>query len=255
MQLGAHVERSSVLADAEASGSNAVQIFLSPPRSWAAPKSRGDETDLLNSGLAIYVHSPYLLNPASRDPEVRRKTRQALQDQAAAAAEIGAKGLVVHGGHPTGTGSVQDGIDNWVEVLDGIVLPVKLLIENTAGGNAAVARTFEAFARLFETLHRKGHDIGVCLDTCHAHAGGEALEGVCERMRMFAGSIDLVHANDSRDTFNSGRDRHANLGEGECGADAIVATVRAAKAPTVVETPGGIAKMSEDIEILRRGLR
>jgi deoxyribonuclease-4 len=251
MLLGAHVERSSVLEDAERTGSEAVQIFLSAPRTWAAPRLRGDEESLRTSGLLVYVHAPYLVNPASLNPEVRSRSRQAIVEQAEAALRVAAKGLVVHGGHPTGSGTVEDGIRGWLEVLEGLELPVKLLVENTAGGNAAVARRFDAFARLHEALTWAGHDIGVCLDTCHAHAGGEELLGMCDRVRAFAGTIDLVHANDSRDPFDSGRDRHANLGDGACGLDAVAAVVAAAGCPAVVETPGGVDAMRRDLEALR----
>jgi len=251
MQIGAHVERGGILKAAGETGSDVAQVFLSPPLTWHDPKPRGDERDILDSGLPIFVHSPYLLNPASSNPEVRNKTRKALLSQTAAAAAIGAKGLVVHGGHPTGGGSVEDGIANWLEVMDGLDLQVRVLIENTAGGKAAVARSFDSFARLFSALRGAGHDVGVCLDTCHAHAGGEQLIGACEKLRSFAGEIDLVHANDSKDSFDSGRDRHANLGEGLCGAWEVAQVVQSARCPAVVETPGGYGKMRRDIEILR----
>lgn len=254
MLLGAHVDRGDVLAQAREMGAGVVQIFLSGPRTWRAPKTRGDEESLANSGLKIYVHAPYLVNPASLNPEVRLNSRRCIAEQAEAAGRINAAGLIVHGGHPTGAGTVSDGISNWVEVLDGLDLPVPLLIENTAGGRAAVARRFDAFARLYDALHDRGHDIGVCLDTCHAHAGGEDLETACDKLVSFAGKIDLVHANDSKDGFDSGRDRHENLGRGEIGIDRILAVVAAAKCPAVVETPGGTAMMQMDVENIRRAL-
>jgi deoxyribonuclease-4 len=74
---------------------------------------------------------------------------------------------------------------------------------------------------------------------------------MCDRVRAFAGTIDLVHANDSRDPFDSGRDRHANLGDGACGLDAVAAVVAAAGCPAVVETPGGVDAMRRDLEALR----
>lgn len=251
MILGAHVERSDVLAGAEATGSHVVQLFLGPPRAWVTPKPRGDEESIRGSGLLVYAHAPYLVNPASLNPEVRAKSRRAIIEHSRAALAVGALGLVVHGGHPTGTGTVEDGIRGWLEVLAGTELPVPVLIENTAGGNAAVARHFDAFARLHDALTSAGHRIGICLDTCHAHAGGEALATACERIIAFAGRIDLVHANDSRDVFDSGRDRHANLGNGFCGFDAVAAVVAKAGCPAVVETPGGVHAMRRDIDALR----
>jgi deoxyribonuclease IV len=97
--------------------------------------------------------------------------------------------------------------------------------------------------------------LGFCLDTCHAHAAGEPLEGAVERVRERVGRIDLVHCNDSKDPFGSGRDRHANLGTGEIDPDLLVETVRASGAPVViVETPGDAEDHAADIAWLRERL-
>jgi deoxyribonuclease-4 len=94
-------------------------------------------------------------------------------------------------------------------------------------------------------------EVGFVLDTCHAHAGGEELLGIVDRVKAITGRIDLVHLNDSKDPFDSGRDRHTNIGEGEIDPDLLVAVVRAAGAPVIVETPGGVEGQSADIEYLR----
>jgi deoxyribonuclease-4 len=252
--LGTHVDRPAALADAEACQAEVIQLFLSAPRTWAAPKRRGDEEAIAASGLAVYVHAPYLANPASANPEVRAKTRQCLQEQTAAAVAVGARGVVVHGGHPTGSGTVDDGIAGWLEVLAGWEPVVPILVENTAGGTAAVARRFDDFARLYDALRTHGHQIGVCLDTCHAHAGGESLDRCVERLVRFAGQVDFVHVNDSKDPFDSGRDRHENLGAGLCALDEIVGAVAAAGCPAVVETPGGVQAQAADVALLRSRL-
>jgi hypothetical protein len=95
-------------------------------------------------------------------------------------------------------------------------MPVPLLIENTAGGDNAMARRLEAIARLWDAIGagRGRRQVGFCLDTCHAWAGGNDLSDVVERILAITGRIDLVHANDSRDTFDSGADRHTNFGSG-----------------------------------------
>lgn len=254
MLLGSHVDRKDVLAGASVRGAEVVQVFLSAPRSWAPPGVRGDEDVLRESGVPIFVHAPYLANPASANPEVREKTRTCLQQQMLAASRVGALGVVVHGGHPTGNGTVEDGIKGWLEVLQDLEMPTRILIENTAGGSAAVARRFDAFSRLLDRLRGAGHDVGVVLDTCHAHAGGEDLHGVCERLISFAGAIDLVHVNDSKDGFDTGRDRHEALGRGMCDPEAIVEAVRNAGCPAVVETPGGAAEQAADVAWLREKL-
>ena len=201
--------------------------------------------------VPVYVHAPYLLNPSSIKPELRAKSRAALMAQVNAAAQVGARGVVVHGGHPTGDGTTADAVAGWVEVLSGWVPAVPVLIENTAGGAAGPARTLDGLRQLWAALGDLDTNVGFCLDTCHAHAGGLALDGLVDRLLPIVGRIDLVHPNDSRDSFNSGRDRHANLGAGEIGLDAIVDVVAAANAPTVVETPGGPEAMAADIAALR----
>lgn len=249
--LGSHVERTDPLQGAQQRGASVIQINLSAPQTWRAPSVKPDEQALADSGIPIWVHAPYLANPASVNPELRVKTRACLQQQTDAAARVGARGLVVHGGHPTGAGTVDDGIRGWLEVLDGWVPAVPIHIENTAGGNAAVARHFEALDRLFTALRREGHEPGFVLDTCHAHAGGMVHEGIVDRVLSVTGRIDLVHMNDSRDAFASGRDRHANLGEGFCPQDWLVDVAITAGAPVVVETPGGAEAMASDIKWLQ----
>jgi deoxyribonuclease-4 len=97
-------------------------------------------------------------------------------------------------------------------------------------------------------------ELGFCFDTCHAHAAGEELSDAVERVVRIVGTIDLLHANDSRDPAGTGADRHANLGEGEINPDALRAMIAAAKAPVVVETPGGRKEMKADMAFVREAL-
>ena len=117
-----------------------------------------------------------------------------------------------------------------------------------------MARRFDALARLWDVVGGFD-DVGFCLDTCHAHAGGEDLVDVVDRVKAITGRIDLVHCNDSRDAFDSGADRHANLGQRAASTPTcILAVVAAAGAPVVVETPGGATGQAEDIAFLRSHL-
>ena len=169
------------------------------------------------------------------------------------AAEIGAQGVIVHGGHLGKDEDAAIGFDNWRKCIDGLRMPVPLLIENTAGGDNAMARRLEAIGRLWDALGAAegGDTVGFCLDTCHAHAGGNDLSSVVDRVRAITGRIDLVHANDSRDLLDSGADRHTNFGSGHIDGPALAEVVRAAGAPVVVETPGGAAGQRADIDWLR----
>ena len=125
-----------------------------------------------------------------------------------------------------------------------------ILIENTAGGNHAMARHFDSIARLWDAVGDYG--AGFCLDTCHAWAGGEELVGVVERIKAITGRIDLVHLNSSRDEFDSGADRHANFADGTIDPQLLAEVCRTAGAPVILETPAdGVA---EDLAYLRENL-
>ena len=100
-----------------------------------------------------------------------------------------------------------------------------------------------------------GDTVGFCLDTCHAHAGGIELPTVVEKIRGITGRIDLVHANDSQGAAGSGRDRHANLGQGQIDPQTLGEVVAAADAPTVVETPGDEPDRRADVEWVEQVLQ
>jgi deoxyribonuclease-4 len=254
MRIGAHVETADPLGAAAARGAEVVQFFLTDPQSYAAPKPRPDADTLRDADVDIFVHSPYPLNVASTNNRIRVPGRKLLAQHAEAAAAIGAKGLIVHGGHVERGGTIEAGLENWRKTFayakEGGGYPLPILIENTAGGDNACARRFDVLARLWDVIGQYG--AGFCLDTCHAHAGGEDLLGIVDRVKAITGRIDLIHANDSRDAFDSGADRHANLGQGQIDPDLIVAVIRAAGAPAVVETPAG--GQAADITLLRAGL-
>jgi deoxyribonuclease-4 len=204
----------------------------------------------------LYVHAPYVLNVATTNNRIRIPSRNFLQQYLDAAAEVGAAGVIVHGGHVLKDDDPAIGFDNWRKCVERLEMPVQLLIENTAGGDNAMARRLERIARLWDAIGqaKDGDTVGFCLDTCHAHAGGEELVGLVDRVMAITGRIDLVHANDSRDSFDSGADRHANFGEGEVGAEALAEVVRTAAVPVVVETPGGREGQGADIAWLKENV-
>jgi len=254
MQIGAHVGRGEPLAEAKARGADLVQIFLSDPQSWKKPVPRDDADLLRDSDVAIYVHSPYLVNVATTNNKIRIPSRKILQECCDAAATVGARGVIVHGGHVGSDDDVAVGFENWRKTFERLETTVPLLIENTAGGERAMARRFDALARLWDVIPETPYEVGFCLDTCHAHAGGEDLVGIVERVRAITGRIDLVHANDSKDPAGSGRDRHENFGAGQIDPDLLVEVVRTAGAPVVCETPGGADGQKVDIDFLRTRL-
>ena len=113
-----------------------------------------------------------------------------------------------------------------------------------------MTRRFDRLARLWDAIGEFGP--GFCLDTCHAYAGGEELAGIVDRVRAITGRIDLVHANSSRDAFDSGADRHANFDAGMIGPETIASIVREAGSDALVETPR--EGQRADIDFLRAAL-
>jgi deoxyribonuclease IV len=253
MRIGAHVDPAAPLAAAADRKADAVQFFLTDPQGYKSPKPRADADALRASDVDVYIHAPYIVNVATLNNRIRIPSRKLMMAHAQAAAELGAKGLIVHGGHVGAGADLAAGFENWRKAFqyaekDG-GLPLPVLIENTAGGDNAIARKFDHLARLWDAVGEFG--AGFCLDTCHAHAGGEELLNIVDRVKSITGRIDLIHANDSKDPFDSGRDRHDNLGRGQIDPDLVVAVVRAADAPVIVETPGGVEGQSADIALLR----
>jgi deoxyribonuclease-4 len=266
LALGAHIgaggDDTAGAADpvgaAKARGADLVQIFLGDPQGWKAPVlAYPDGPDALRTaaqaaGVALYVHAPYVVNVATSNNKIRIPSRKILQQHVDAAAGIGAQAVIVHGGHVLAADDAQVGLDNWRKTFERLEVRVPVLIENTAGGDHAMARRLEAIARLWEALD--GFDVGFCLDTCHAWAGGIDLADAVDRIKAVTGRIDLVHCNDSKDAFDSGRDRHDNLGAGSIDTDELLAVVAGAGAPVVVETPGGVEGQQADVAFLREHL-
>ena len=260
--IGSHVGSADPVGDALARGAQLAQVTLGDPQKWTSPAvdypggAQALREAAAEAGIGLVVHAAYLINLASTNNRVRIPSRQLLQKTLDAAAGIGAIGVVVHGGHVAEQDDPEAGLANWFKAADTLTFPVPLFIENTAGGAHAMARTLDAWARLWPAIAGASGaaSVGVCLDTCHAHAAGLDLFTVADDLRTITGRIDLVHANDSRDAAGSGADRHANLGKGQADPDGIVQAVRAASAPTVVETPGDAEAQKADIEWLRKRL-
>jgi deoxyribonuclease-4 len=259
VRIGAHVRQDTdPLASAQRCGADVIQFFLADPQGWKKPPAH-PRTEQLREAAAdttqLFVHSPYVVNLASTNNRIRIPSRKLVHQHAEAAAAVGATGLIVHGGHVTAGEDPGVGVDNWrkffarqVDEAGGFAVPI--LIENTAGGDNAMARRFDALARLWDAVGEYG--AGFCLDTCHAFAGGEDLVDVVDRVVAITGRIDLVHLNNSRDEFDSARDRHANIDSGTIDPDQLVAVCAAAGAPVVVETPA--EGQAADVAFLRERL-
>ncbi len=260
--VGAHVEQTDPIAEAKARGTTLVQFFLGDPQGYQGPEFRyaggadGLKADAEAAGIDLYVHAPYLINVATTNNRIRIPSRKLLQSHVDGATSIGAKGLIVHGGHLGADDDPAVGFDNWRKAIEATDLTVPLLIENTAGGDNAMTRYLDRIAGVFDAISSASgsENVGFCLDTCHAHAGGNALETVVDDVMAITGRIDLVHCNDSRDDFDSGADRHTSLGHGKIDPDLLTAIVRDAGAPVICETPGGPEEHLADFAWLRERL-
>ncbi len=238
MRIGAHVSDDDPVRSATERNAAAVQFFLADPQSWTRPPAHPQAGELRSAGLEIYVHSPYVINVASLNNRIRIPSRKLVAQHAAAAATVGARGLVVHGGHLAKGEDAAQGVENWRKMFarqsaEG-GFDTRILVENTAGGDNAMARRFDSLARLWDAI--ADYDVGFCLDTCHAFAAGEDLVDAVDRVMAITGRIDLVHCNNSRDEFGSARDRHAPLRQGTIEPGQLVAVCAAANAPVILET-------------------
>jgi deoxyribonuclease-4 len=261
-RIGAHFHVDNPLAEAAALGADAAQFFLGDPQGWKGPVIPGGDPAAVRAayaaaGMDIYIHAPYVINVATSNNRIRIPSRKLLDQQLQAAASIGAKGLIVHGGHVLAGVDPEEGFENWRKAVERIERPLPMLIENTAGGDGAMAKSLDAIARLWEATAGaagEGGDIGFCLDTCHANSAGIDLADAVDRVKAITGRIDLVHCNNSRDEFGSGRDRHANIAAGTIDPALLLGVVRAAGAPAICETPDEDGGLAADISWLKQHL-
>ena len=237
------------MQEAEKVGADCIQMFVGAPQSWKKPPPRDDAEELRSASIPIFVHAPYLINVASPNNRIRIPSRKILSNTLERAQEVGAAGVIVHAGHAED--GIERGFIRWVKVFEELETDIPILIENTAGGENAMARRVDALAQLWE--HLSDFDVQFCFDTCHAHAAGEDLSDVVPRVLDAVGKIDLLHCNDSRDKPGTGADRHANFADGNIDDELLLEMVVQAKAPVVIcETPW--RALADDIAYLRSNL-
>jgi deoxyribonuclease IV len=257
-------------------GAEAIQVFVSNPRSWAL--ATGDlaqqarETDAIRARLAdvdlpVFVHTPYLINVGSADPVTRDRSVASIHHSLHRGGAIGARGVVVHTGSAAGGDrekAMHYARDSLLPVLDSIPADgPDLLLEPMAGQGQLLCTSPADLASYLEMLdwHPRA---AVCLDTCHSFSAGTdlaapggAAAALDELTAVLGGTgrLRLVHANDSKDPCGSHRDRHENIGAGQIGARPFAALLRhpaSAGVPFVVETPGPKTAHAADIATLVR---
>jgi len=233
-------------------GGNALQIFSGSPRSWARkPLSQVDFSPFLKFCKEqdfgpTFIHALYLVNLASEKPELVQNSINSIIYDLKFSAAIAGAGVVVHLGSHLGKGfasAKQQVVDSVIEILKNTPENSTFIIENSAGQNGKIASNFAEIREILDELSQYKQRVGWCFDTCHAFANGYKLDSIDEEIDKYSlwDSLKVIHLNDSRDVFASGRDRHENIGEGAIGKQNMkrfLLDQRYAKYPLILEVPG-----------------
>lgn len=270
-RLGCHLSASGGFSamgrDALSIGADTFQCFLRNPRGGRAKAVPDAELDafstfLSENSLAPFVaHAPYTLNACSSDPRIREFARLAMREDLDRMERLPGNFYNLHPGSHVGQGAAE-GVRLTAALLDELLRPEQrtvVLLETMAGQGTEIGGSFEELA---DILSRAAHPelLGVCLDTCHAFAAGYDLagdtDGVLTQFDKVIGLSRLraVHLNDSQQALGSRRDRHARIGEGQLGTEALVRLLRHPAlnhVPFILETPNELSGHGTEIALLR----
>lgn len=279
-KIGAHVSASGgldkVIERAHAIGANCAQIFSGSPRVWKRKPLTDFDTKKMFSKIKklnvepIFTHSLYLINLASDNPDNLRKSFEVLQYDLQFDSMIKGSGIIVHLGSHTGRGwnSVKVQVAQQIRnLLESTPKDSTFLVENSAGQKGKLCSDLEEIRWLLDEVNG-GKRLGWCMDTCHAHAAGYSLsanqgslisKNIIEeitRLNLWD-SLKCIHVNDSKDSFDSGRDRHENLGKGNIPKEdlrAFLNNKNVVNIPLLVEVPGydGGGPDAPNIEYLKK---
>lgn len=272
--LGAHLSSSKGFykmgRDALAIGADTFQCFVRNPRGAKAKAVDPDDLAKLRALLAeggfgpIVAHAPYIMNPCSKDEGIRELAGRMMAEDLALMERLPGNYYNFHPGSHVGQG-VEAGCRFIADMLDAVVRPgqrTTVLLETMAGKGSEIGGRFEEL-RMILDMASCGERLGVCLDTCHVADGGydivNDLDGVlAEFDRVIGlGRLKAVHINDSLNPLGSRKDRHALIGEGTIGTEAILRVVAhpaLAGLPFVLETPTDDKGHGEEIAMLRQRL-
>jgi len=272
MKLGAHQSISGGYSEAlkriNNIGGNCLQIFSSSPRGWNFAKPSNEEIKqflTLNSSLLInpiYFHATYLINLAD-DSRVGHMSKLSLITELNLASKLKVKGSIVHlGSYKKEVSSIKYPvlIKNIKEILEKTPKDTLFIIENA--GNRKIGQTLEEISQIVKDVNNPR--VRICFDTCHLFSNGykfdtnQELELFLEKLAKLEinNLIEIWHLNDSRDEFNSGHDRHDNIGEGKIGVEEFKTLINHSKTknyPFIIETPGfdGNGPDKKNLDILK----
>jgi deoxyribonuclease-4 len=272
--LGAHVSSQGGVARAperaRAIGATAIQVFTNTPNQWRERVLRIGEAPAFARALAqhgiraVVSHDSYLINLASPDPALRRRSQESFRAELTRCEALGIPVLVSHPGNflDDRERGIARNAAAYAACLAAVPGRVVVALETTTGSGTALGSTFEELAALVEAMPRAARRrIAFCADTCHLFAAGYDLvrdyEGVWDRFDRVLGLSRLVclHLNDSVGALGSRRDRHALIGEGALGPEPfrrIMTDPRHARVPKILETPKGDDPVTNDRRMLRR---
>ena len=247
---------------------NTFQFFTRNPRGGAAkPIDPADTARLLEIAGAngfgkLVAHAPYTLNPCSKEPKTRDFAYMAMADDLSRMEYLPGNYYNFHPGSHVGQG-VEKGIELITEVLNDIIKPEQstiVLLETMAGKGSEIGGRFEELAAIIDGVKEKDK-IGVCMDTCHVSDAGydiiNDLDGVLAEFDRIVGMEKLraLHINDSLNPTGAHKDRHAKIGEGHLGLEAIAGFIshpRLRGLPCILETPNELDGYAREIEILKK---
>ncbi len=258
MRIGFHVSIAGKIYEsvdrAKALGCETMQIFSRNPRGWQAMRLDGKDVEEFKKRrrkervFPLFVHIPYLINLASPEKALYRKSINAYIEDIQRADFLGADFFVTHLGSHVGMGE-SAGIRRFEEALNTVITKAKpravILLETTAGSGSSLGYRFEHIAHMMEGIE-KNYKIGVCLDTQHVYAAGydivKDLDGTIHAFDGIIGleKLQLIHLNDSKSRLGSRIDRHEHIGKGTLGLAAfkrILNHPRLKHLPFIMETP------------------
>ena len=246
---------------------NTFQFFTRNPRGGSAKAL--DETDIskfldfsaANGISTLLAHAPYTLNACAADPGIRKFAFEMMSDDLARMEYLPGNLYNFHPGSHVQQG-VEVGITYIAELLNAVIKPEQtttILLETMAGKGSEIGRTFEEIHSIIDKVKIKDK-LGICLDTCHVYDAGydivNNLDGVLEEFDKVVGLhlLKAIHLNDSKNPFESHKDRHELIGEGYIGTDAILNIINHPKLrhlPFYLETPNDLAGYAAEIKFLK----
>jgi deoxyribonuclease-4 len=259
-------------------GCDVIQLFTKNANQWRAKPLDPDAIESFHqarneTGITpIAAHNSYLVNLASPDEGLYKRSQEALWEEMGRAEALGIPYLVMHPGSHRGSGD-EEGlyrIARGINLLHyrGPDMTIQILLETTAGQGSTLGSRFEHFARIIEMVEEDTR-VGICLDTCHCFAAGydistpEGYEGTMEEFHRIIGldRLKLIHLNDSKGAAGEKVDRHEHIGQGHLGIESfrlLLRDNRLADLPIILETPKGKDPTGEDWDVvnlrLLRGL-